>query len=94
MLLQDGTSQNFFPEPITADELFGGLTPRHRQDLGSIEKHIQVLPDNTVFASGDCNPAPKRPQEQAFDFAGWFINVIHNGAWHRQKDRTTLEFVA
>ena len=51
MLFQDGTGQNPFPEPISADELFRGLTPRQQEDLALIKIHQHFLPKTTVFAS-------------------------------------------
>lgn len=53
MLLQDGTGQNSFPEPISADELFGGLTPRQQKELALIKVREQFLPKTSVFASGE-----------------------------------------
>lgn len=53
MLLQDGTSQNYFPESISADELFSGLTPRQQKELALIMVREQFLPKMSVFASGE-----------------------------------------
>lgn len=53
MLLQDGTCQNFFPDSISADELFSGLTPRQQKELALIMVRVQFLPKTLVFASGE-----------------------------------------
>ena len=53
MLSRDKTDRIFDCEAIPADELFSGLTPLSRWDLDSIEKHVKMQPDQTVFASGD-----------------------------------------
>ena len=47
------TNQNFLRDTLSADELFGSLTPTHRRDLDAIMEHIRFLPDKTVISSGD-----------------------------------------
>ena len=53
MLLRGGTVQNYSPEPISADELFSGLTPRQKKELASLTVRKQLLPKTSVFASGE-----------------------------------------
>lgn len=53
ILLQDETGQNSFPESISADELFSGLTPRQKEDLALIMVREEFLPKTPVFASGE-----------------------------------------
>ena len=53
MPLQDAKREYLFHGSICVDELLHELDPANRQSLASIEKHITILPENIVFASGD-----------------------------------------
>lgn len=53
MLSKDKADRIFDREAISADELFNELTPLNRWDLESIEEHVKIEPDQTVFHFGE-----------------------------------------
>lgn len=53
MLPKDKTDGDLVCEAIFAEELFSGLSPLDRRELDSIEERVKMLPEHTVFTSGD-----------------------------------------